>query len=622
MTTAINVLNAPINTVICKNPLVAAPDVATREPIAYTVQFNDPQTHYVDITMRVATEGQATIEAMMPVWTPGSYMLREYSRNVEAVSASADDGTPLPLVKAAKNRWHATTRGAEHIVLRYRVYGREMTVRNNWIERDFALLNGAATFMTLDDGWERFHDVRIVPPKSWHQTVTGLPQHPDGSPLHFRAPNFDVLVDSPIVSGTVLVQEFDVGGKHHVLATQGAGEVWDADRAVADVKRIVKAEHDFWGVVPYAEYTFINVLAEGAGGLEHGASTVVMGSRWSTRDREDYLTWVSVIAHEFFHTWNVKRLRPAVLGPFDYEHEAYTSSLWVVEGITSYYDDLLVHRAGISTPDEYLKAMSKNIERLQSATGRLVQPMDQSSFDAWIKLYRPDENSANVSISYYTKGAVVAWLLDLEIRKATDGKRSLDDLMREAYERWSGNRGYTEDEFQGLLSEIAGKDMSEWLRRAVSSTEELQYEDAMAYVGLRFKPKTPPKKGEGNAANDPWLGATLGWLGVDTKSDGGRIVITKVPRVTPAFEAGLNVDDEIIGIGGYRVRDLEGRLKRYRAGDAVEVLIARRDELMRIRVKLGAKPIDAWDLEVVPDAPADVVARRDAWLAGTRLKNR
>jgi predicted metalloprotease with PDZ domain len=207
--------------------------------------------------------------------------------------------------------------------------------------------------------------------------------------------------------------------------------------------------------------------------------------------------------------------------------------------------------------------------------------------------------------------------LDLEIRKATEGKRSLDDLMREAYERWSGDCGYTEDEFRALASEIAGKDMSEWLRRAVSSTEELPYEDAMAYVGLRFKAQTQPKKGEGNAADDPWLGATLGWIGADTKSDAGRIVIAKVPRETPAFDAGLNVDDEIIGIAGYRVRDLEGRLKRYKAGDKVELLIARRDELMRLEVKLGAKPAASWDIELVPDAPADVVARRDAWLAGS-----
>ncbi len=199
--------------------------------------------------------------------------------------------------------------------------------------------------------------------------------------------------------------------------------------------------------------------------------------------------------------------------------------------------------------------------------------MDQASFDAWIKLYRPDENSANTSISYYTKGAIVAWLLDLEIRRASEGKRSLDDLMREAYKRWSGDCGYTEDEFRALVSEIAGKDMSEWLRRAVSSTDELPYDDAMAYVGLRFKAATPPKKGEGNAKDDPWVGADLGWLGVETKSDGSRIVVSKVPRETPAFDAGLNVDDEIIGVAGYRVRDprrsaheaLQKRAKRYRS---------------------------------------------------------
>jgi hypothetical protein len=212
----VNVLNASVDKAACKNPLAASPDAAKREPVEYIVQFNDPQTHYVDIAAHLPTEGRDVVEVMLPVWTPGSYMLREYSRNIEAVSASTDDGAPLPLVKSAKNRWQVTAGKASSVLIRYRVYGREMTVRNNWIERDFALLNGAATFMTLVDGQERPHDVRVVPHKGWRQTVTGLPIHPDGSSLHFRAPNFDVLVDSPILSGSVRVQEFEVSGKRHV----------------------------------------------------------------------------------------------------------------------------------------------------------------------------------------------------------------------------------------------------------------------------------------------------------------------------------------------------------------------------------------------------------------------
>jgi len=290
--------------------------------------------------------------------------------------------------------------------------------------------------------------------------------------------------------------------------------------------------------------------------------------------------------------------------------------------VTSYYDDLFVHRAGITTRDEYLKHMSKNIERLQSGPGRKVQALDASSFDAWIKFYRPDENSNNATISYYTKGAVVAWLLDLEIRKASDNAKSLDDVMRAAYARYSGKCGYTEDEFRALISETAGTDMSTWLARAVSSTQELEYEAALAWVGLRFKAPTPPKKGEGVASGDPWMGAELGWLGAELKTDNGRNVVKSVLRDSPAFLAGLNVDDELIAINQLRVRagDVEARLKRYHAGDEVELLVARREEIKRLPAKLSVKPAVPYELEVIADADPVVVARRDAWLAGKTTK--
>ncbi len=604
----------------CYDPLSPKPDAAKRDPIEYIVQFNDPETHYVDVAAHFPTDGAATLELMLPVWTPGSYMLREYARNIEGAAASTADGSVLPMAKTAKNRWRVTTNGAKVILVRYRVYGHELTVRNNWIERDFALLNGAATFMTIAGGEPRPHDVRVVPHRGWKKTVTAMPPHPDGSSLRFRAPSFDVLVDSPIISGgSVLVQEFEEAGKRHVVATQGGGSVWDAERYVKDVQKIVATEHAFWGNVPYPQFAFINILNDvGGGGLEHGSSTVLMGNRWASRDREDYTSWLSVVAHEFFHTWNIKRLRPIALGPFDYERENHTPSLWIVEGVTSYYDDLFVHRAGLTTRDEYLKHMSKNIERLQNGPGRKVQPLDASSFDAWIKFYRPDENSNNATISYYTKGAVVAWLLDLEIRKASNNAKSLDDVMRAAYAKYAGQCGYTEEEFRALISETAGTDMSTWLARAVSSTQELDYDAVLAWVGLRFKAPTPPKKGEGVASGDPWMGSELGWLGADFKNDSGRNVVKTVLRDSPAFLAGLNADDELIAIDQFRVRggDLEGRLKRYHAGDSVELLVARREEIMRLPVKLTAKPRVAFELEVIPDADVTVVARRDAWLAG------
>ena len=618
MSTASRVSAAVPDAKACRNPLQPTAESQKRTPIEIIVQFSAPQSHYVDIAATYPSDGHAELELMMPVWTPGSYMVREYARNIESVSAFTASGEALPIVKTQKNRWRVTTQGQPSVLVRYRVYGREMTVRNNWIEADFALLNGAATFMTVVGDSERPHDVRVVPAKGWKQTITGLPIHPDSSSLHFRAPNFDVLVDSPIASGNLLVQQFEASGKKHVLATQGGDAVWDAERAVRDVEQIVKTEHAFWKVIPYQQFTFISILTEGGGGLEHGSSTVVMGSRWASRDREDYLSWLATVSHEFFHTWNIKRLRPIALGPFDYERENHTPSLWVAEGITSYYDDMFVQRAGLMTRDEYLKRMGKSIDQLQNQPGRRVQPMDVSSFDAWIKLYRPDENSANTTISYYTKGSIVAFLLDLEIRKASQDKKSLDDVMRVAYERYSGDCGYTEEQFRALISEVAGADMGPWIAKAVSSTEELDYASALAWVGLRFKPVSGPKKGEGAAANDPWVGIDTAFLGLDVKADNGRNVVSKVLRDTPAFAAGINVDDELLGIDGYRVRsgDLDKRLARYKAGTQVDVLVARRDKLIAIPVTLGKKPAVSWELEVDPDATPEVQSRRELWLAG------
>jgi predicted metalloprotease with PDZ domain len=312
----------------------------------------------------------------------------------------------------------------------------------------------------------------------------------------------------------------------------------------------------------------------------------------------------------------VKRLRPVELGPFDYETENPTRSLWVAEGITDYYAPLTVRRAGLSTTAEYLGtdtppppgSLSATIASLQSTPGRLVQSAAQSSYDAWIKLYRPDENSNNTSISYYTKGAVIGWLLDARIRHATNGAKSLDDLMRAAFEKFSGERGFTPEEFKATAEKVAGTPLDEFFRRSVESTEELDYEVALDWFGLRFrnqeKPKNgPPDKGE------------KAWIGIETRIDNGRLMVTRVPRATPAAEAGLSVDDEIIGIGDFRVRpdQISQRLENYRPGQKASLLVARREQLMRIDLTFGEEP-KKWQLEIRPDASEAQKRRLEAWL--------
>ena len=393
-----------------------------------------------------------------------------------------------------------------------------------------------------------------------------------------------------------------MAGRTHVLVNEGEAGVWDGARSARDVEKIVRAADRLWGGLPYDRYVFLNVLGGSGGGLEHANSTLMMAGRWGTRTERDYRRWLGLVSHEYFHAWNVKRLRPVELGPFDYEDEVYTTGLWIAEGFTDYYGDLQLRRAGLGSRDDYLSDLSGQIQQLQTTPGRLVQPVAQASYDAWIRQYRPDENSPNVAISYYTKGSVVAFLLDARIRRATDGARSLDDVMRLAYQRYGGPRGFTQEEFRRLASEVAGVDLAAWFARAVDSTEELDYTEALEWFGLRFKPAQPRQD--------------KGWLGAETRTDGGRVMVTRVTRATPAFDAGLNVDDEILAIDDLRLRPgaLDGRLERYRPGDKVVVLVARREQLRRIEVTLGTEPADAWKLEAHPDATPAQQARLEAWL--------
>jgi predicted metalloprotease with PDZ domain len=547
------------------------------EPIRYTLSFPAPQTHYVDVNASIPTGAQASIEVMMPVWTPGSYLVREYARNVEAFAARTADGRGLPVAKTLKNRWRIATGGAPRVTVTYRVYSHEMSVRNNWIDAEFAMLNGAATFVTLPEPGPRPHEVTVLLPAAWKTSITGMPDAPDGEANHYRAPDFDTLVDSPIVAGNPTVYRFAVGGKPHFLVNVGEEGVWDGARSVADIARIVQTDLLMWGSLPYDKYIFFNILSGPGGGLEHRNSVMMMARRWATRTHESYVSWLGLVSHEYFHLWNVKRLRPVELGPFDYEHEVYTRSLWIAEGLTDYYGDLMLRRAGLITDGEYARALSNAIRTLQTTPGRLVQTLEGASFDAWIKEYRPDENSPNAAVSYYTKGAVVGFLLDAHVRHATQGARSLDDVMRRAFDRYSGARGYTPPEFRQAASQVAGEDLSAWFVRALETTEELDYSEALEWFGMQFAPPASPSR-------EP-----PGWLGATTKVQDGRLLVSEIRRGTPAYGSGLNAGDEIVAIDDLRVDpdDLDRRLQNYRPGQRVSLLVARGEMMRRVDLTLG-----------------------------------
>ncbi len=569
------------------------------EPIRYTVSFPAPHTHYMEVAVTVPTGGRRDVELMMAVWTPGSYLVREYQRNVERVTATAA-GRSVAIEKSAKNRWRVTTGGASTVTVSYGLFAHEMSVRTNWVDADQALINGAPTFMTLADGVARPHEVVLNLPPTWQTSMSGLRSLAGGA-HRYVAPDFDTLVDSPILAGNSAVYEFAVDGKPHYLVNQGEGGVFDGARAAKDIAALAHTLRRFWGDMPYDKYLVLNVIGENrGGGLEHKNSTVVISSRNATRSRNAYAAFLTLVSHEMFHTWNGKRLRPVELGPFDYENEALTRSLWVVEGITDYYGDLLAHRAGLITRDEFLSNLSATIGDLQTTPGRLLQSVEQASYDAWIRYYRPDENSPNVSISYYAKGQVMAFLLDARIRRLTNGARSLDDVMRAAYARYSGARGYTPDQFRAVAEQVAGAPLTDFWNTAVRGTQELDYAEALEAYGLRFRTAAPTGR------------ATLG---VPTRTDQGRVIVAPAGAASPA-PAGLMTDDEILAINERRIRadQLSRRLEEHAPGERVTLLVARRDQLLRIEHILGVQSSDSWNLEVDPAASETQRGRLTAWL--------
>ena len=586
-------------------------DAQPVKPISYTLRFVDPQTHYVEVKALVPTMGQPEIEVMMAVWTPGSYLIREFARNLETLEARTTSGMPLALEKSQKNRWRVTTDGAATVAISYRVYAREMSVRTNWVESDFAFINGASTFLTLADSTKRQHTVSLELPPQWERSETALSPTSDGSPNSYWAADFDELVDSPIVAGRPSVHEFTVADTPHRLVNIGGDDLWDGARAAMDVESIVREHHRLWGFLPYDRYVFLNLITESGGGLEHKNSAVLMSSRWQMRERERYVDWLTLVSHELFHAWNVKRLRPVELGPFDYEREVHTRSLWVAEGLTVYYGALVLHRAGLTTRDEYLAELSDEIRRLQTTPGRLTQTVEDASYDAWIKFYRQNENSSNATVSYYTKGAVIGLLADAKIRRLTGGTKSLDDVMRLAYERFSGARGFTAAEFRETVVDIVERDsdLHEWFTQVLETAEELDYTEALDWFGLRFSEPEAPDATDRDATVPAWLG-----LGIRTDAD--RLVVSEVRRGTPGYDAGFNVGDEIVGIDRYRVEATEWarRLRSYRTGEHASVLVARRQRLVELNVTFGTEPQDSWEIAPRSVQTAAQQYRLDAWL--------
>lgn len=591
--------------------------LCAQEPIRYTVRFPEPHTHYLEIEASVPAGGPR-LEVFMAVWTPGSYLVREYARHVEGFSASAGS-RPLSWSRSRKNRWLIESANAPRVTLKYKVYANEMSVQGNFVDNGFAMLNGAPNFVTIVGREKRPYEVKLELPASWKKSISGM-KRLAGQPHAYAAADFDELLDCPIYAGNAPMHEFEVMGKKHYLVNEGEGPTWDGPASAEAVQKIVERYARMFGSLPYDFYVFFNIIQESGGGLEHKNSTWLGASRWAWANTEEppdtpgrtaprrpsRAGWLELVSHEYFHLWNVKRFRPVELGPFDYENEVHSRSLWIAEGITSYFDSLTVCRAGLSTRDQYLRALSREIRSVQESPARLVQALEDSSYDAWIKGYRPTENSINTNLSYYPRGAVVGFLLDAKIRKLTEGRQNLDAVLVEGMKRFGGERGYTPADFRNLAGTIAGANLASFFEGALERPVELDYTEALDYYGLRFKAPTPPKDGKKPPV----------YTGLTTRTEGGRLLVATVRRDSPAWRSGVNTGDEILALNEYRVRPEQwpARLDFYKDAASVKLLLSRRDQLLTVELPIALEVRQSWQLEVKPDATPEQKARLEKWI--------
>jgi predicted metalloprotease with PDZ domain len=581
-----------------------------RQPeISYTVSMSKPHTHLLEVEMRLqdarALPGQVNL--VMPVWTPGSYLIREFERHVQDFAASDAGGHALSWQKVNKDTWRIETGEARDLRVVYRVYANDLSVRTNDLDDRHGYFNNAAVLMYPEGQLKAASTLRVVPFSDW-KVATGLPLVPN-QPNTFRAENFDVLYDSPVEVSNFKTISFEVKGVPHRIVIDGEGN-YDVERIRRDVQKIVETEAAIMGEIPYHDYTFIlHAHSRADGGLEHLNSTSLIVERNSFRPDARYKDFLSLVAHEFFHLWNVKRIRPDALGPFDYTKENYTKLLWVAEGITEYYAPVALRRAGLTSESEFLESLSQTIADVQNTPGRLVMSVEEASFDAWVKYYRQDENSINSQISYYDKGQLLGLLLDLQIRRASGGAKSLDDVMRYLYtEFYKKNRNYTPEDFQHTAELMAGSSLDDFFARFVRGHEELDYNAALKAVGLQL--------GEADPSKPP---VERLYLGADVGQDGDRLTIRRVYSGSPAYDQGLNVGDQILALDGLRVNQQSflARLAEKRPGDNLNLTLFRDDQLRTFTIKLGKRVVVDYKIVPVKAPTPEQIRLYKAWTGAT-----
>jgi predicted metalloprotease with PDZ domain len=515
------------------------------------------------------------------------------------VTASTTSGRQLAIHKTDKTTWKIATEGVPEILIRYIVYANSLNDRTRHVDDTHAFLSGATVFMYVPDRRSDPVLVRLEAPANW-EIACGLDAAP-GEPRTLLAPDYDVLIDSPIEIGIHERVTFNVDGKRHDIVVWG--EVpFDSDRLERDFSKIIRAEAAIFGALPYDRYVFLVHLAPGlSGGTEHLNSTIIQMPPQALENQ--YKVVLSLAAHEMFHTWNVKRLRPAALRNIDLARENYTDLLWLCEGTTSYYDELILVRTGLESPDAYLKTIAEAIYQRRARPGALVQSLSESSFDAWIKFNNPNPDDANATVSYYEGGALASLLLDLEMRRRTRNRTSLDTLMGTMYRAFpASGPGFTTEDLLQTLHRITGSPFEEFFHQYISGAADYPFEDLFPVAGLQMIPT--------------YTGARA-YAGLVLHEVNGACVVKSVLSDGPAYAAGVNCGDEIVTLNGrkFKATEINPHLEQtMEPGDTVWLQAMRRNRLRRIDFKLGTKPNPRWEFRKVSSPTEEQRAVYTSWM--------
>jgi predicted metalloprotease with PDZ domain len=574
--------------------------------IQYSVRIDDPLAHYAAFRMRFARGRPGPVDVVLPSWVPGSYWVQDSAKHVVDLTAVGPDSNPLPVERIDKARWRIS--GAGDVEVRYRVYGHAMVTEALDVSEEHLFLNGTVCLLYVDGRKEEACELAIDRPDGW-RVVTELEEVGD-HPFTLRAPNYDELIDAPVDVGTPTVLTIHPGGIRHRISLCGAGGNYEAHRIEADLTKIVEAAMKYVGETPLKGYTFFYHLHEiSDGGLEHLTSNSCVIPRLSFRPEPNYQRFLWLSSHEYFHLYNVKRIHPEPLGPFDYTKEVYTRLLWLMEGTTDYVSLLLLRRAGLFDPAKYLEKVAGEAKKLLAVPGRHHQSLEESSFLAWIDFYRPREESGNRSISYYTKGHLVSMCLDLELRERSEQKASLQDVLRRLWSEYGRvGRGIPEGAFPEIVAKATGVSIEDFARRYIAGTEEVDLDHFARFAGLTFGPVPPTPESEADGVP--------GDLGADYRVMDHAVRITTVRDGGPGRRAGLSPGDELLAVDGVKIvpKDFDDLLKRFPPGSTAELTFFRRGWLTRLPVTFGKAPPEKYKFRAMPDASPRQRGIYEAWL--------